>query len=265
MASEARRTAADKTLDVLEALARHRSIAEISEVTSLPKPTVHRILQTLVQRGFARYLGRGSYTGGPRILTLVGSHQREVDLPNQVLPTLEELREQTDWTVHFALLTGDEAVYAAKLEADRPYRLASRVGMSLALHSTSVGKSVLAALPEESVLALLKRTGMPARTERTHTDPARLLEELAAVRRRGYAEDHEENEAGVIAVGAPVFDHSGTAVGGMSAATLGSFSDEGALAGCGQAVAAAARRFSLTLGAPAHRSGLTPGQPDGPS
>ena len=151
MASEVRRTAADKTLDVLEALAQHRSIADISEATSLPKPTVHRILQTLVERGFARYVGRGSYTGGPRILTLVGSHQREADLPDQARPTLEELREETDWTVHLALLTGDEAVYAAKLEGDKPYRLASRVGMSLALHSTSVGKSVLASMPEESV------------------------------------------------------------------------------------------------------------------
>lgn len=262
MASEARRTAADKTLDVLEALAQHRSIAEISEVTALPKPTVHRILQTLVERGFARYLGRGSYATGPRILTLVGSHQREVDLPKQAWPTLEELREETDWTVHFALLTGDEAVYAAKLEGDKPYRLASRVGMSLTLHSTSVGKSVLASLPEESVLALLKRTGMPARTDRTHTDPAKLLDELGTVRERGYAEDHEENESGVIAVGAPVFDHSGLAVGGMSAATLSTFSDAASLTRSGEAVAAAAKRFSLTLGAPAHRCGLTPRRPD---
>lgn len=258
MASEGHRTAADKTLDVLEALAEHRSVAGISGATSLPKPTVHRILQTLVERGFARSLGRGSYTSGPRILTLVGSHQREGDLPDQARPVLEALREETDWTVHFALLSGDEAVYAAKLEADKPYRLASRVGMSLALHSTSVGKSVLATLPDESVLALLKRTGMPARTERTHTDPARLLGELTAVRERGYAEDREENESGVVAVGAPVLDHSGAAVGGMSAVTLSSFTDEETLTRCGRAVAAAAKRFSLTLGAPSRRSGLTP-------
>ncbi|HWM39253.1 MAG TPA: IclR family transcriptional regulator, partial [Streptomyces sp.] len=187
----------------------------------------------------------------------------EVDLPSQAGPTLEELREATDWTVHFTLLTGDEAVYAAKLEAHKPYRLASRVGMSLALHSTSVGKSVLASLPEESVLALLKRTGMPPRTDHTHTDPAKLLMELTAVRERGYAEDHEENEAGVIAVGAPVFDHSGTAVGGMSAATLSNFSDADSMTRCGRAVAAAAKRFSLTLGAPPHRSALTPLRPDG--
>ncbi|NLU74179.1 IclR family transcriptional regulator [Streptomyces sp. HNM0575] len=258
MASEGHRTAADKTLDVLEALAAHRSVAEISEATSLPKPTVHRILQTLVERGFARSLGRGSYAGGPRILTLVGSHQHEGDLADQARPVLEALREETDWTVHFALLSGDEAVYAAKLEADKPYRLASRVGMSLALHSTSVGKSVLATLADESVLALLKRTGMPARTERTHTDPAKLLDELSAARERGYAEDREENEAGVVAVGAPVFDHSARAVGGMSAVTLSSFPDEASLARSGTAVAAAAERFSLTLGAPAHRCALAP-------
>lgn len=251
MASERHRTAADKTLDVLEALAGHRTVAEISEATSLPKPTVHRILQTLVERGFARSLGRGSYTSGPRVLTLVAAEQREGDLSDQARPVLEALREETDWTVHFALLSGDEAVYAAKLEADRPYRLASRVGMSLALHCTAAGKSVLATMPDESVLALLKRTGMPARTGNTRTDPAELLRELAAVRERGYAEDREENETGVVAVGAPVLDHSGQAVGGISAVTLGSFCDEASLARCGRAVAAAAQRFSLTLGAPA--------------
>jgi IclR family transcriptional regulator, acetate operon repressor len=258
MAREAPRTAADKTLDVLEALSAHRSVAAISEATSLPKPTVHRILQTLVERGFARSLGRGNYTGGPRILTLVGSHQREGDLADQARPVLESLREQTDWTVHFALLSGDEAVYAAKLEADKPYRLASRVGMSLALHSTSVGKSVLATLPDDSVLALLKRTGMPAHTEHTHTAPERLLAELSSVRERGYAEDRQENETGVVAVGAPVFDHSGLALGGMSAVTLSNFADETSLARRGKAVAAAAERFSLTLGAPAHRCTLAP-------
>jgi len=76
--------------------------------------------------------------------------------------------------------------------------------------------------------------------------------QLAAVRERGYAEYHEENEAGVIAVGAPVFDHSGTAVGGMSAATLSNFSDADSMTRCGRAVASAAKRFSLTLCAPPH-------------
>ncbi|NGN66751.1 IclR family transcriptional regulator [Streptomyces sp. A7024] len=256
MTGEARRTAADKTLDVLEALAEHHSIAALSDATGLPKPTVHRILRTLVERGFAQQTSHGSYSGGPRILTLISRHQRAAHLADQVRPALEELQKRTNWTVHFALLSGDEAVYAAKLEGDRPYHLASRVGMSLLLHSTSVGKSILAALPPEETRALLARTGMPARTARTHTAPRRLLAELDAIRLRGYAEDNEENEDGVVAVGAPVFDHLGQVLGGVSAAALRHTVEAGAMAGHGRAVTEAARRISLTLGAPAHRCDL---------
>jgi DNA-binding IclR family transcriptional regulator len=157
---------------------------------------VHRILQTLVRRGFARADGQGGYLGGARILSLAGRFLQRLDVAEHVHPILRDLQGRTGWTVHLALLSGDEAVYVAKLEGVRPYHLASRVGMSLRLHCTSIGKAILAAMPDDEVRALVRRTGLPARTERTITDEGALLAELAAVRERGYAEDHEENETG---------------------------------------------------------------------
>lgn len=220
MAGEEPRSAADKTLSVLEALADHSRIAEIVGVTGLPKATVHRILQTLVGGGFARSDGAGGYTGGPRILSLAGRFLQRLDIAEQVRPVLRDLQERSGWTVHLALRSGDEAVYVAKLEAPLPYHLASRVGMSLGLHCTSIGKAILATMPDDEVRAIATRTGLPARTEHTITDPGALLAELATVRKRGYAEDHEENEAGVRAVGAVVFDHTGDVLGALSAAAL---------------------------------------------
>ncbi|MEU4447635.1 IclR family transcriptional regulator [Actinosynnema sp. NPDC050801] len=220
MSGDAPLSAAEKTLSVLEALADHSRIADIADASGLPKPTVHRILQTLVRRGFARADGRGGYLGGPRILSLAGRFLQRLDVAEHLRPTLRDLQERTGWTVHLALLSGDEAVYVAKLEGARPYHLASRVGMSLRLHCTSIGKAILAALADDEVRALVRRTGLPARTGRTITDQDALLAELAVVRERGYAEDHEENEAGVRAIGAAVFDHGGEVVGGVSAAAL---------------------------------------------
>jgi DNA-binding IclR family transcriptional regulator len=214
------RSAADKTLEVLEALAEHSRVSDIAKSTALPKPTVHRILQTLVRHGFARTDGQGEYVGGPRILSLAGRFLQRLDIADQVRPVLRALQESTGWTVHLALLSGDEAVYAAKIEGAKPYTLASRVGMSLRLHCTSIGKAILATLPDDEVRALVRRAGMPARTEHTLTDEDALLADLAEVRRRGYAEDHEENEAGVCAVGAAVFDHTGSVFGAVSAAAL---------------------------------------------
>ena len=220
MAGEAPRSAADKTLVVLEALAGHSRVVDIAKSTDLPKPTVHRILQTLVRHGFARTDGQGDYRGGPRILSLAGQFLQRLDIAEQVRPILRELQERTGWTVHLALLSGDEAVYVAKLEGAQPYTLASRVGMSLRLHCTSIGKAILATMPDDEVRTLLRRAGMPSRTENTLTDVSALLADLAGVRARGYAEDHEENEAGVHAVGAAIFDHTGEVLGAVSSAAL---------------------------------------------
>lgn len=241
------RSAADKTLEVLEALADHSRVADIAKSTGLPKPTVHRILQTLVRHGFARTDGQGEYVGGPRILSLAGRFLQRLDIAERVRPILRDLQERSGWTVHLALLSGDEAVYAAKLEGAKPYTLASRVGMSLRLHCTSIGKAILATMPDDEVRALLARTGMPARTEHTLIDEESLLADLADVRRRGYAEDHEENEAGVRAVGAAVFDHTGEVFGAVSAAAL--IYQDDPLSERGDLVLAAAKHVSQALGA----------------
>lgn len=240
-------SAADKTLSVLEALADHSRIADIAKASGLPKPTVHRILQTLVRHGFARTDGQGSYVGGPRILSLAGRFLQRLDIAEQVRPILRELQERTGWTVHLALLSGDEAVYVAKLEGAKPYHLASRVGMSLKLHCTSIGKAILATMSDEEVRAIVGRTGLVARTPHTLTDEAALFADLRKVRGRGYAEDHEENEAGVHAVGAAVFDHTGEVLGGVSAASLVDLAkaDEGLPA----LVTGAAAEVSRALGA----------------
>jgi IclR family transcriptional regulator, acetate operon repressor len=220
MAGRGPQSAADKTLSVLEALADHSRIADIASTSGLPKPTVHRILQTLVQHGFARSDGQGNYVCGPRILRLAGRFLQRLDIAEQVRPILRELQEHTGWAVHLALLSGDEAVYVAKIEGSKPYHLASRVGMGLKLHCTSIGKAILAAMSDEEVREVLGRAGMAARTQNTIADVPTLLAELTVVRARGYAEDHEENEAGVGAVGAAVFDHTGGVIGGLSAAAL---------------------------------------------
>ncbi len=247
---ETAQSAADKTLGVLEALADHSRIADIAAVSGLPKPTVHRILQTLVRRGFALTDGMGEYVGGPRILSLAGRFLQRLDLAERVHPILRELQGHTEWTVHLALLSGDEAVYVAKLEGTKPYHLASRVGMSLMLHCTSIGKAILATMSDEEVRSLVRRAGMAARTPHTLTDEDLLLKDLAGVRQRGYAEDHEENEAGVCAVGAAVFDHTGQVIGGVSAAALVHLADEAGWADArGHLVKRAATAVSHALGA----------------
>jgi DNA-binding IclR family transcriptional regulator len=244
--------AVDKAFEVMEALVEHSRLADIAAATGLPKATVHRILRVMVERGLARPTGDGGYVSGPRMLALAGRVMHKLDLPAQVRPHLEDLQRRTGRTVHLALLSGDEAVYVAKVEGDKPYRLASRVGMSLQLHCTSIGKAVLAAMDDDEVAGIAARTGLPRRTPHTITEVDALLAEVAATRARGWAEDHEENEAGVCAAGAAVYDHTGRPVGGVSAATLVL---EAGVRDVGPEVVAAARQISKALGLPADFQG----------
>jgi DNA-binding IclR family transcriptional regulator len=212
--------AVERTLSVLEALGRPRPLAEIAELTGLPKPTVHRILQVLVARGFARDAEDGVYAAGPRVLTVAGEALAELDIAGLARPLLGALQHSVGGTVHLALRNGDEAVYVEKIEGGEPYRMASRIGLPLRLHSTAIGKAILAFLPEAELDELLGRLPLEARTPSTLVTAAALRAELKRIRTLGYAIDDEENEAGVRCVAAPLFDHQGRAVGGVSASAL---------------------------------------------
>ncbi|GGK83193.1 IclR family transcriptional regulator [Sphaerisporangium melleum] len=241
----------DKALAVLEAIAEHHRVTDIAAATGVSKSTVHRILQSLVEWGFARADGAGGYEPGPRILTLAGRVMTRFDPSRQASASLRALHEHTGYTTHFAIRSGDEAVYVDKLEGRRPYQMPSRVGMSLRLHSTAIGKAILAELGEEEVRGVAARTGLARLTPATLTGVEELLVHLESVRARGYAVDDEENEPGVRCVGAPVFDHTGRVLGGISISTLAMDMDRARLEELAPAVTAAAREVSQALGAPA--------------
>lgn len=98
--------------------------------------------------------------------------------------------------------------------------MASRIGTSVTLHSTAVGKAYLAALPAEGVQPLLKGVVLRAFTQHTLTDRAALLKELELTRARGYSLDREENEPGIYCFGAAIRGHRGAPVAAISVSTL---------------------------------------------
>jgi len=242
--------AVEKTLAVLDALGEHERIADISDATGIHKSTVHRILQDFTRLGFARVTEQGTYQGGPRILGLAGRVLARSDAAERARPELVALQRETGATVHLALLDGHEAVYVAKVEGAKPYRMASRVGMAMPLHCTAIGKAVLAGMDDADVAALLARADLPARTANTITDPAALVEHLAGIRARGWSVDDEENEAGVRCVGAAVFDHTDRAIGAVSVSQLITDPESLTADEVGPRAAATARAVSVLLGAP---------------
>ena len=240
--------AAEKTLSVLDALSGSRSrLGDIAARASLPKSTVHRILRRLVERGYARAEGDGVYLLGPRVLTMAGDMLQGLDATSLAAPVLRELHAEVGHTVHFAMLSGDEAVYLEKLvDPALPYQFASRVGGRIPLHCTAIGKSLLAAMDEVPPLDLFRRT------EHTLVSADDLRADLARVRERGFAIDDEENERNIRCVGAAVRDHTGAATHAISVSALTvelSYEDAAAL---GPRVVAAAADLSEALGARPH-------------
>jgi IclR family transcriptional regulator, acetate operon repressor len=160
-------------------------------------------------------------------------------------PVLRELHAEVGHTVHFAMLSDDEAVYLEKLvDPGLPYQFASRVGGRIALHCTAIGKALLADMPA------IPRLELPRRTASTITSADELRSELSRVRARGFAIDDEENERNIRCVGAAVRDHSGAATHAISvSAWTVELSLDDALA-LGPRVVTAADAVSRALGAP---------------
>lgn len=243
----------DRALYLLETIAEaggEATLTELATRTGLNISTCHHLLATLIKRGFViKVPGRRLYALGARIFYL--SHAcLQVDLPRRAQPYMEAVNRATGETVHLAALQGDTVVTLAVREARHAVRVdTGRIGKLEAPHATSIGKAILAWLPEDEMRRMLAG-GMKRYTDNTITDINALLESLRAVRRNGYAIDREEFLPGVICVGAAIRDQAGTVIGAISASTPIMRADEAHLALMRDEITAAARALSAEFGAP---------------
>ncbi|WP_222183741.1 IclR family transcriptional regulator [Geminicoccus harenae] len=194
-----------KFMRVLQAVADapgEHGVAALARLTGLPRPTVHRIVAALEAEGLVVPApGSGRYALGTRLMALASQSWDRLDLRRLARPHLQALRDRLDETVHLALPAGDAMVYVDKLESRQVVRMTSRIGTPVALHSSSVGKAWLAALPEAEATALVARLTLSARTPHTIQDSARLLEEVDRTRASGAAIDRQENELDICCYG----------------------------------------------------------------
>lgn len=191
------------------------SLAGISRLGALPKPTAHRLLSVLAEAGMVREDGNGGYGLGPECLVLGSAFLDGLDLRREARGVLEALVERTGETCHLGIRDGNRAVYVEKVESPQMVQLRSRVGLIAPLHTTALGK-VLLAYGEEAEVEELFAAGVEKRTANTITDPDEFRANLGLVRERGFAVDDVENEEGIRCVAAPVFDHEERVVASIS-------------------------------------------------
>jgi DNA-binding IclR family transcriptional regulator len=205
--------AVERALAMLEAVAQTHdglSNADISRKLNIPKSSASYILRTLENAGYLiRDTESGRYRVGLKVLSLSRGALGGIDIRGVALPVMRRLMHQTDLTCHLAVLDGAEAVYVEKVEPEGFIRMDTWVGRRMRVHATSVGKAIVAHIPQEELEEIIGKSGMERRTAKTITTLPRLLKELEKVRAQGYAVDDEENNMGARCVAASIFDERG--------------------------------------------------------
>ncbi len=220
--------AADRTGHFINSLARGLSVigtfsatdpvltlSEVAERTGLARATARRILLTLTELGYMQHSGR-TFTLSPKTLDLGFAYLSSLQLPDLAEPHMETLVAGTRESSSLSVFDGTEVVYVARVPTTRIMTISLAIGSRLPAYPTSMGRVLLAGLSPDALDAYLEATPLETLTSRTVTDPDRLREAIAQVRRQGYALVDQELEDGVRSVAAPVTDRKGDVIAALN-------------------------------------------------
>ncbi|WP_121823073.1 IclR family transcriptional regulator [Halostella salina] len=207
----------ERTFEVLETLRRldGAGVTAVASELDVPKSSAYNHLETLEQEEYVVREGSEYYVG-LRFLGLGRYARQRDDLYETARPELESLADETGELVNLLVEEHGQGVYLCRVRGDQAVNVAASTGHRVYLHSTALGKAILAHSPDSHVDEVLAEQGLPAATERTTTDPAELKRQLAEVRERGVAFDREERIAGLCCAAVPVLDDDDRPIAAIS-------------------------------------------------
>jgi DNA-binding IclR family transcriptional regulator len=213
-----------RALDILELFLDGDGVLSAPEITrklGLPRTTVHELVTTLAARSYLVPVPEqpGRYRLGVRTYQLGSRYAEQLDLAAEGQQVARSVAETCDETVHVAILEGADVIYIAKVDSTHAVRMVSAAGRRLPAHCTSVGKMLLASLPQDELDARLPGPGdepLRGMTANSITSPGELREALAEIRARGIAVERRESNPDVSCVAAPVRDGTGRVVAALS-------------------------------------------------
>jgi len=205
-------------LEVIETFEGHmegQSVADVARQTGLSRAAVRRLLITLESLGYAECTGR-VYRLKTRVLKLGFSYLSSTSLPTIAQPILEQVTETVHESSSLSVLDGDQIVYLARSSSKRVMSVDLSVGSRLPAYCTSMGRVLLAALPDAELDASLDRAPITALTPKTVTDKTLLRDIIARVRTEGFALTDEELELGLRSIAVPVRTRQNRVVAAMN-------------------------------------------------
>ncbi|MCO6512088.1 MAG: IclR family transcriptional regulator [Aridibacter famidurans] len=212
--------AVDRALSMLELIGDSKtglSNADLSRRLKIPKSSASYILRVLENRAYLRRGDDGKYVLGMKLMSLAGDNLSHMDVREVAKPELEAfLRRSRLPEAHLAVLDNGRAVYIDKVESpDSFIKMDIWVGHRLPVHTTAIGKVLVASLPEEKILEILKQRGMETKTQRSIRTPQGFLREAKKIKKYGFAVDNEENSPGVRCIAAPIRDANGNVIAAL--------------------------------------------------
>lgn len=209
-----------KAVAVLDAVARAErplTMAELAVRAGIARPTAYRLVHTLAGEGhIVQDPADGRLSIGFAVLPLAASLLDRNRLRAEALPHLQTLAQETGERANLGILHRGQVLNLAGAEKPAFPTVHSRFGKTAAPYCSSLGKAVLAYLPDAQLMPLIEGFDYVARTPTTITSAAALLADLESIRRRGYSVDNGENVAGSYCIGATIFDDRNHPVGAIS-------------------------------------------------
>ncbi len=195
-----------------------QTLADVSRQTGLTRATVRRLLLTLVELGYVRTDGK-YFELTPKVLDIGYSFISSLNVQDIAMPYLEAFSERVHEASSVAVLDDTDIVYVARVPARRIMTVSIGLGSRFPAYQTSMGRVLLAELPDDEVIEIYNRSDRTRVTERTVGSSSALLDRLADVRHDGYAVLDQELEVGVRSVAAPLRDAAGRAIAAVNVST----------------------------------------------
>jgi IclR family pca regulon transcriptional regulator len=194
------------------------TIADVARMTGLSRATARRCLITLARIGYAETDGR-HFALTPRVLQLGYAYLSSTPLTAVLQNALERLSEEIGESSSASLLDGRDIVYVARAATKRIMSVGLSVGSRLPAYCTSMGRVLLAALPEEEARRRVEASDRRALTRATATTVEAVMARVAAARSAGYAVIDQELEVGLTSIAVPVIDREGKVVAAINVGT----------------------------------------------
>ena len=236
-------------LELLDAATAPVGIREISRQLDLHPPIVQRLVHSLLARGYVRQDPETRrYSVGYRALTIGASIHRNDALIVAARGELTALTRQIRVDAYLGVQAANQVVYLLCVQSEGPVSVRSEPGQSIHLHSTAIGKIILASHPEEEARRLLGTAPLALRTTKTVTDPDKLIGSLGKIRKDRFAIVADENILGISSVGAPILDASAAVCAAISVSYSRHFTPSLRIRNVAELVKQAAANISASLG-----------------